>query len=121
MNINYIAINDIEAGDAQTAELLDAIAALKSEVCDRAQEELDAMAARAKELHALLDEQTALVKTPDKGRRPLNPPKYRHPDDPSKTWTGKGKPPDWFKTYFGNPDDLLINADPVAGDHLLYV
>ena len=25
-------------------------------------------------------------------------PKYRNPDNPDETWTGKGKPPNWFKT-----------------------
>jgi DNA-binding protein H-NS len=118
LNINYITIGDIEAGDAQTAELLDAIAALKTEVRDRANEELDNMAARARELHALLDEQPAPAKAPGKGRKPLNPPKYAHPDDPSKTWTGKGKKPDWFRTYSGNPDDLLIAPTLFGGDPL---
>ena len=25
-------------------------------------------------------------------------PKYRNLDNPDETWTGKGKPPNWFKT-----------------------
>jgi len=25
-------------------------------------------------------------------------PKYRNPDNAAETWTGKGKPPNWFKT-----------------------
>ncbi|AVO38108.1 H-NS histone family protein [Pukyongiella litopenaei] len=24
------------------------------------------------------------------------PPKYRHPDDPSRTWTGRGRRPQWI-------------------------
>lgn len=27
----------------------------------------------------------------------LNPARYRNPDDPSQTWTGKGRQPKWFK------------------------
>ncbi|MDX1670095.1 MAG: H-NS histone family protein [Limnobacter sp.] len=29
--------------------------------------------------------------------RGIVPVKYRHPKDPSKTWTGRGKTPLWFK------------------------
>lgn len=28
---------------------------------------------------------------------PVNPPKYRHPDDPKKTWSGRGRKPGWVK------------------------
>lgn len=28
---------------------------------------------------------------------PVNPPKYRHPTDPKKTWSGRGRKPDWIK------------------------
>ncbi|EAR52411.1 DNA-binding protein, H-NS family protein [Oceanicola granulosus HTCC2516] len=27
----------------------------------------------------------------------VNPPKYRNPDNPDQTWTGKGRRPDWIK------------------------
>lgn len=26
-----------------------------------------------------------------------NPPKYRHPDNPEVTWTGRGRKPQWIK------------------------
>ena len=38
-------------------------------------------------------------------------PKYRHPDDPTVTWTGKGRRPDWIKSALAEGkslDDLLI-------------
>ncbi|SDI99155.1 H-NS family nucleoid-associated regulatory protein [Lutimaribacter saemankumensis] len=38
-------------------------------------------------------------------------PKYRHPDDPTVTWTGKGRRPDWVKEALSKGkslDDLLI-------------
>lgn len=38
-------------------------------------------------------------------------PMYQHPIDSSKTWTGKGKPPQWMKDYEAlgkSRDDLLI-------------
>ena len=38
-------------------------------------------------------------------------PMYQHPTDSSKTWTGKGKPPQWMKDHEAqgkSRDDLLI-------------
>ena len=35
--------------------------------------------------------------------------KYRHPENPDKTWTGKGRQPAWYKEHVekgGNPEDL---------------
>jgi len=38
-------------------------------------------------------------------------PKYRHPENPSLTWTGRGRKPEWFKEAMENgasEDDLKI-------------
>ena len=38
-------------------------------------------------------------------------PKYANPSDPSKTWTGKGRQPDWFKSALAagkSPDSMAI-------------
>ncbi|WP_299775457.1 H-NS histone family protein [uncultured Tateyamaria sp.] len=38
-------------------------------------------------------------------------PKYCHPDNPAKTWTGRGRQPVWFKEALESgksPEDLLI-------------
>ncbi|MCM2562801.1 H-NS histone family protein [Lutimaribacter sp. EGI FJ00015] len=46
-----------------------------------------------------------------KARRSSGIPKYRHPDDPMTTWTGRGRRPDWVKEALANGkslDDLLI-------------
>ena len=32
-----------------------------------------------------------------KPRKAAIPPKYKHPDSPSLTWSGRGRPPQWFK------------------------
>ncbi|WP_120631523.1 H-NS family nucleoid-associated regulatory protein [Ruegeria sp. EL01] len=37
--------------------------------------------------------------------------KYRHPENPSLTWSGRGRQPAWFKEAVlggANPDDLVI-------------
>lgn len=46
-----------------------------------------------------------------KGRSAVNPPKYRHPENPELTWSGKGRQPAWIKEAIssGRPlDDFLI-------------
>jgi len=34
-----------------------------------------------------------------KSGRPKGRVRYRHPDDPSKTWTGRGRKPGWIKEW----------------------
>jgi DNA-binding protein H-NS len=36
--------------------------------------------------------------TPKKAVKPKSAPKYADPADKSKTWTGKGRQPEWFKS-----------------------
>lgn len=38
------------------------------------------------------------------------PPKYRHPDDASLTWTGRGRKPLWVENWIaaGNPLEALL-------------
>ena len=44
-------------------------------------------------------------------KRSVRVPKYRHPENPSLTWSGRGRQPDWFKEAMEaghSRDDLLI-------------
>jgi DNA-binding protein H-NS len=45
-----------------------------------------------------LEERLKRLGTPVSGRRPYPPvsPKYRNPDQPSETWSGRGKQPRWL-------------------------
>ncbi|SLN23511.1 H-NS histone family protein [Roseisalinus antarcticus] len=36
----------------------------------------------------------------------VNPPKYRNPENPKQTWTGKGRRPDWIKAAQVKGEDL---------------
>ncbi len=43
--------------------------------------------------------------------RKVNPPKYRHPENPDLTWSGRGRQPAWYKDLNGAghaPEELLI-------------
>ena len=45
-----------------------------------------------------LEERLTQLQIPVSGRRPYPPvlPQYRNPDQPSETWTGRGKRPRWL-------------------------
>jgi DNA-binding protein H-NS len=66
-----------------------------------------AVAEKAKELGFSLEE---LVSDAGKGKgiKVVAPAKYRHPDNSSMTWTGRGRQPTWFKE--------AIEAGTSAGD-----
>jgi DNA-binding protein H-NS len=60
-----------------------------------------------------LEERLKLLEAPVSGRRPYPPvsPKYRNPDQPSETWTGRGKQPRWLVAKLGSDkriDDFRI-------------
>lgn len=45
------------------------------------------------------------------GPKTVSPPKYRNPDAPEQTWTGKGRQPDWFKAAIAkgtSPDTMEV-------------
>ena len=53
---------------------------------------------RIKQEKLQLEERLKRLQTPVSGRRPYPPvsPKYRNPDQPSETWSGRGKQPRWL-------------------------
>lgn len=45
------------------------------------------------------------------GKGKVSVPKYQHPTNPAVTWTGRGRPPKWFKEALkggSDPEDLFI-------------
>lgn len=55
---------------------------------------------------------TDLVDGKGKGKaRSQSLPKYRDPEDATRTWTGRGRQPEWFKAAVArgvNPEDMEI-------------
>ena len=41
-----------------------------------------------------------------KGAKSKSAPKYRNPDNPDQTWTGRGRRPDWIRDAMDKGDDL---------------
>ena len=58
---------------------------------------LDAVERAAADHGFSLADLTGLSPARGKGRKSKSPAKYRNPADPSQTWSGKGRKPDWFK------------------------
>jgi DNA-binding protein H-NS len=66
----------------------------------------------AKELGFSLAELTG-GKKPRKSSGPTGP-KYRHPDVPGKTWSGRGRQPSWFKAAMSegkSPESMSIEVN----------
>lgn len=76
----------------------------------RRAEALAAAEAKAKEMGFTLAELLG-DKASSSIKRKINPPKYRHPENPEITWTGKGRQPAWIKEAIENGqsiDEFLI-------------
>ncbi|MFZ3583315.1 H-NS family nucleoid-associated regulatory protein [Loktanella sp. DJP18] len=70
---------------------------------------LVAVDAAAKKMGFTLAE---LMGMPGKKTKSASPPKYRHPENPEQTWTGRGRQPDWMKDALENghsKDEFLIS------------
>lgn len=50
-----------------------------------------------------------LVESPKGSKKQKNAPKYWHPEDPTLTWSGRGRQPAWFKKQLeaGTPKESL--------------
>lgn len=78
------------------AELIQAGVVLADVVKDRADQERDRLVDQAKVVSAYLGvEPQALFEV--KKPKTAKVIKFRHPEDAKKTWTGKGRQPDWVK------------------------
>ncbi|MDQ2089820.1 H-NS histone family protein [Marimonas arenosa] len=58
---------------------------------------LSTLKAKAREMGFSLDELTAAQPKAPAAKKPAKkvPPKYANPDDPTQTWTGRGRRPVW--------------------------
>lgn len=74
----------------------------------RRQEAIAAAEAAAREKGFSLSELAGNVK---KSRKPVTSAKFRNPDDPQQTWSGRGRQPAWFKEALASgktEEELLV-------------
>jgi DNA-binding protein H-NS len=86
-------------------DVLKAISGFEDRQKVEARAKLDAL---AKELGYSL---TDLLGAGGKTSRSPGVPKYRHPDDSSQTWSGRGRKPKWYIDHISagkNPNDFAI-------------
>ena len=99
--LSLVEIRQIQA-DARLAE--------KSAIArDRKQARAAAEAAAAEYGYTLSE----LIPVKSAKTRAKAPPKYAHPENPSKTWSGNGRQPAWIKEHVEagkSLDDLLIGS-----------
>jgi DNA-binding protein H-NS len=99
-NLDDMSLDELKALQKQVAR---AIENYKERQRQKALSELEA---KANEMGFSLNDLLGGKKSKKAGL-----PKYRHPDDPTVTWTGKGRRPEWVKdalTKGKSLDDLLI-------------
>ncbi|MDO9238879.1 MAG: H-NS histone family protein, partial [Methylicorpusculum sp.] len=83
--------------------ILNAEKALKTKLANKRKDVI----AQIKELAAAIDVSVEIIENDKKlTRKGLKVPiKYRHPQDPSKTWTGRGVTPRWLQTLLDSGRD----------------
>lgn len=103
LDLNNMSIDDLKQLHRDVSKAIETFEAR------RKSEALSVLEAKAKELgFASLAHLTDGTKT---RKSSGGVPKYANPSDPSQTWTGKGRAPDWMKVHIeqgGNKEDLLI-------------
>lgn len=90
----------IDLAKLKQKELKSLAGDIEKELTKREQENrkaaLNAAAAAAKEHGFSLEELLSAGGKATK-RKPPRPPKYRHPENPEVTWSGRGRQPGWIK------------------------
>lgn len=106
-------MTEIDVSDLSKDELLKLKKNVDKVIADydtrRKREALAAAEAKAKEKGFSLSELTGGGASGKTGT--VNIPKYAHPENPEKTWTGRGRKPDWVKERLeagASLDDFLI-------------
>lgn len=102
-DIDWDALSLDELKDIQKK----AIKAIEGYTTRKRKEALAAAEAAAAELGYSLND----LMDGAKASKPKAPPKYAHPENAAKTWSGRGRQPGWVKEHVdggGSLDDLLI-------------
>ena len=88
MNLDEMELSDLKKLQRDVAR------AIEGYQDRRRKEALNRLEAQAQEMGFSLNELTGSA---PKKSRSLSPAKYRDPKDPSRTWTGRGRQPNWIK------------------------
>ena len=112
MLLSDISVQGVAGTLLATDEMLETITVLRNELQQRARHELADLDRRRNALIDLLGETPVSCdyedeEKPHRSRGPVNPPKYRNPENPDQTWSGRGKRPAWVVDYLIEEANLL--------------
>lgn len=99
INLDTLDRNELQKLRQQIDKRMDQLAVEEQKAA------LDAAEKAAAQHGYSLAELTGMKKARGKAAN-VNPPKYRNPENPSQTWTGKGRRPQWIKDAEANGTDL---------------
>ena len=106
INLEKLSLDELEALEKDVAK------AIKGFESKKRKEALAAAEAAAKKAGFKLVELVGGSKAPKKSsKRPASPAKYKHPENPELTWSGRGRQPVWYKEAIEagtSEKDLLI-------------
>ena len=85
--IDKLSLEDLKKLQKQVAKAIDGFEKRQR------REALAVVEAKAKEFGFSLSELTGKAKSKPKA----SPPRYRHPENPALTWSGRGRQPAWIK------------------------
>jgi DNA-binding protein H-NS len=105
---------DFSVGEYSDDELREIGKTIERELVERKDRHRQEVAHQIRELAAALgmtpEEVLSSAPTAKKTRAPVAP-KYRHPDNPEQTWSGRGRKPAWIQEQIAQGktlDDLAI-------------
>ena len=106
--------NNIDLSKLSVEELQTLAQDIEREIVTRREAERERVLTQMRELAASLGMslEDVLKMERGKGGGGIVPPKYRHPEDPSLTWTGRGKRPTWVNEALAagkSLEDLAIS------------
>ena len=99
IDLDALELNELKALRKKVEKAIDGFQMRKK------QDALAAAEAAANEAGYSLSELLG-TKLKTSGKGTINPPKYRHPENPQLTWTGRGRQPAWIKEAVEQGQDL---------------
>lgn len=100
--------NSVDLSKFSIEELQTLAQDIEAEIVGRREAERDRVLQQMRELAGSLGMTLEEVVRGEKGGRSGGsvPPKYRHPENPGLTWTGRGKRPSWVNDWLASGKSL---------------
>lgn len=98
--------SDIDLSKLSFEELQTLAKDVEAAIAERREAEKERVLQQMKELAGSIGMTVEELLGRDKGRAPRGEAKYRHPENPDLTWSGRGKRPAWVNEALGSGKTL---------------